>query len=172
LAALLNALECLRTEIPAGEHSITLRCGGVRPPLLRQSRTPIRVLPFGSEADVEADLETADLLYLPLPFDDVHDAFVRFSLSTKLITYIGSGIPILYHGPETATAFHLLRDAKAALLGTTLDSAAIAATLRHYAEHGDEGGCAENALRLARSEFMLGTIRERFWDSIQGCLAT
>ncbi|MEP6937459.1 MAG: glycosyltransferase [Chthoniobacterales bacterium] len=173
LSALFNALDRVRAEIPAGEHSITLRCGGVRQPLLRQSRTPMRVLPFGSEADVKADLETADLLYLPLPFDDAHDAFVRFSLSTKLITYIGSGIPILYHGPENAAVFHLLRDAKAALLTTTLDSATIAATLRHYAEHEDEGTCvAENALRLARSEFMLGTIRERFWDSIQGSLAT
>ena len=25
--------------------------------------------------------------------------FVRFSLSTKLVTYLGSGLPIIYHGP-------------------------------------------------------------------------
>ncbi len=34
--------------------------------------------------------------------------FARYSLSTKMVTYAGSGVPILYHGPADSAAYELL----------------------------------------------------------------
>ncbi|MDQ2867326.1 MAG: glycosyltransferase [Verrucomicrobiota bacterium] len=165
LAALLAAMEKLRREAPALE--ITLRCGTLRPGLLARYRDFVRVLPFGSEADVARDLEAADLLYLPLPFEDEHAPFVRYSLSTKVVTYLGSGIPILYHGPREAAVCELLRENNAALSWETLEVDTLADALRKFI--GDENtgrAVAGNALRLARREFWLPDIRARFWNTM------
>ena len=66
LEALIKAIDLLPSSLTKN-CSITLRCDYVRPAVLRQSAR-IRVLPFGSEADVEADIGQADCLYLPLHF--------------------------------------------------------------------------------------------------------
>ena len=84
-------------------HVVTMqmRCGSLRSSLLREGDF-IRVLPFAKETELERDLSEADLLYLPLPSDAAHAPLVRFSLST-LVTYLGSGVPIFYHGPTRST---------------------------------------------------------------------
>ena len=75
------------------EITATFRCGRIREEVI--AGVPgVRVLPFGSEADVEADMSQATLLYMPLPFAAEDECFVRFSLSTKMISYLGSGRPI------------------------------------------------------------------------------
>ena len=61
-------------------------------------------------------MESADLLYMPMPFGEAHEKFARYSLSTKMVTYAGSGVPILYHGPATSAAFDLLKRNDAAIL--------------------------------------------------------
>ena len=84
-------------------------------------RTSVR-----EESAIENDLQQADLLYLPLPFDNAHASFVRFSLSTKLVTYLGSGIPIFYHGPTQSAVGELLAEKMAALTCHSLDPAQVA----------------------------------------------
>lgn len=170
LTALLAAMENLRRDFPQLE--ITLRCGTVRSGVLARFRDFVRVLPFGSEADVARDLEEADLLFLPLPFDDEHAPFVRYSLSTKVVTYLGSGIPILYHGPREAAVCELLRENNAALSWETLDVPSLTESLREFAGDTETGRVvAENALRLARRDFWLPDIRARFWDTIEKAIS-
>ena len=82
---------------------LTCRCGSI--PLASLRGRKINVLPFGDETDVDDDLESADMLYLPLPFSVDDEPLARFSLSTKLVTYLASGIPILYHGPAFGVAY-------------------------------------------------------------------
>ncbi|MEY2481308.1 MAG: hypothetical protein QOI04_2235 [Verrucomicrobiota bacterium] len=151
--------------------SITLRCGSLRPNLIRGYEELVRVLPFASESDVESDLEKADLLYLPLPFEKKYDPFVRFSLSTKMVTYIGSGIPTLYHGPFNSAVHDLLSEHRAALLSAARDPRVLAETLQHYVDLRKQGmDAAANALELAKRKFMLRDIRERFWGVIDRSL--
>ena len=64
---------------------------------------------------IERDLENADLLYMPIPFGKEHENFARYSVSTKMVTYAGTGIPILYHGPTNSAAFGILGGNKAAI---------------------------------------------------------
>jgi glycosyltransferase involved in cell wall biosynthesis len=146
--------------------SVTLRCGQINARDIREA-TNVRILPFGSEADVARDLEQADLLYLPLPFGANFEPFVRLSLSTKLVTYLGSGVPILYHGPPVAAVADLLAGNDAALIQTALDADSLAS---HLIEFQNEPALARqkasNALALARKDFTLQAQRDRFWKAI------
>jgi len=167
LRALCTALERVRSLRPSMRVSITLRCGTLRPEVARIAPDIIRVLPFGTEADVQRDLSRADLLYLPLPFGTHFEPLVRFSLSTKMVTYLGSGVPILYHGPQTSVAYELLTGHSAALPHPSLDVDSLAERLvRICDESGGATEIAGNALKLARSRFLLQDQRAKFWNAM------
>ena len=159
--ALLDALDLLASERPA--VTVTSRSGAL-PGVNHRARVPVRILPFGTEQEVMSDLKNADALYLPMPFGESHRDFLRFSLSTKLITYLGGGLPILYHGPAEGAAYELLEENNAAIMLTSHDPRAIA----HRMLEGLNGGetVVQNALRLARRQFLLTDQRSRFWSEI------
>jgi glycosyltransferase involved in cell wall biosynthesis len=167
LRTLLASLEELRRD--GLSLNLTMRCGGLRRGLLADF---VRVLPFAEEAQVERDLSEADLLYFPLPFDAEHSPFVRFSLSTKLVTYLGSGVPILYHGPAHGAASELLTENHAALCCASLDHTQLSAILRRVVDNKSlNESFSANAIALARSKFSLPAIREKFWGTISQVLA-
>ena len=137
---------------------LTLRGGGFTVP---EEGLATEVLPWGDEATVAADMSQADLLYLPLPFDQKFEAFVRLSLSTKLVTYLASGVPILYHGPAHAAAAELLASHDAALLVTEPGVDPLLRALRSRSD--DRRAVAEAAGNLARGQFQAAEVRRRFW---------
>jgi glycosyltransferase involved in cell wall biosynthesis len=164
---LLRAIDRAQAADPCLRISVTLRCGQINARDIREAAN-VRILPFGSEADVARDLEEADLVYLPLPFGETFEPFVRLSLSTKLVTYLGSGVPILYHGPRIAAVADLLAENDAALLLTALDADSLATQLiRFQKEPAIARQKASNALALARRDFTLQAQRDRFWNAIR-----
>ena len=167
LACLTQAVEILQKNCPELHLGINFRCGtlrrGFRPP-----GVSIRTMPFGTESDVVNDLTKADLLYLPLPFGPKDEFFVRFSLSTKMVTYLGSGIPILFHGPKESAAHVLLSDAGAAFCFDSLEASELAKLLAGVAGNPELGRQhALKAMELARAKFLLSDQRSRFWNSIR-----
>jgi hypothetical protein len=166
LTALEEALQILKSQQQSMDIRITLRCGSLRRSAIRYSDL-VEVLPFADESVVQRDLEQADLLYLPLPLSADHVAFSRFSLSTKMITYLGSGRPILYHGPVDAAAGKLLAREQAAIACDSLEPGTLLqALLRAWGSDAT----IENALHLAQRKFRLADIRKRFWDQISSVL--
>lgn len=164
LIAFLDALESMWS--PRGrEISFTGRCGSL-PEMTPGGRVPVAVLPFADEARVQEDLRAADVLYMPMPFNPRHADLLRFSLSTKLIAYLGSGRPIVYHGPPEGAAYDLLEREGAAILVTSLNPAEIRMRLEEAAAEWPE--VAENGLRLARKRFRLTDQRARFWSGVPG----
>jgi hypothetical protein len=115
---------------------------------------------WAPEAEVARDFETVDVCYLPLPFG--RDDWTRFSLSTKLVTYLGSGRPILYHGPADSAVALLLKANGAGVIVDSLDSARVAAGLAEVIRRGPELAAA--ALTLVRKRFRLADQRSRFWS--------
>ncbi len=167
LRVLLRAVARARAKRPSLAFSVTLRCGQIAARDLVQDKH-VRVLPFGSEADVAADLENADLLYLPLPFGPEFEPFVRLSLSTKAVTYLGSGVPILFHGPPAAAVSDLLEQNDAAFCHHSLDVDSLADLLiRQHDEPELRRQKTANALALAARDFMLEDQRNKFWNAIE-----
>ena len=164
LRALLEAIALFEQSHPAVSVSLTFRCEHIRAQALVGTKT-VGVLPFADEAQVQRDLETADLLYLPIPFGATHENFARYSLSTKMVTYAGSGVPVLYHGPIGSAAFELLNQNSAALFATSLDPAEICRVLEE-ATPARRTEVAMRALDLARRQFMLADQSQKFWGTI------
>lgn len=107
---------------------------------------------------------------MPMPFGQEHENFARYSVSTKMVTYLGSGLPILYHGPTTSAAYELLESHRAAITITTLDSVVIGKLLNGIDAHTREQ-VVKNALGLASREFMLAEQTRKFWGTICHSLA-
>jgi hypothetical protein len=166
--ALLEGLRIFERRHPSISVRVTCRCEYIRPQVLDGAKA-VTVLPFASEAQVRQDMRTADLLYMPLPFGEAHEKFARFSLSTKMVTYAGSGVPILYHGPAASAAYDLLHKNNAAILLTTLEPEEIAAALAGLTRE-KRTDIATNALALAEREFMLVDQAGKFWDTLSSAL--
>jgi glycosyltransferase involved in cell wall biosynthesis len=165
LVRLLAALDLVAARTPAVNASFTARCGSL--PGEFDAAVPVRALPFGPESVVGEDLARADLLYLPLMFGEEYRDMTDFSLSTKLVTYLGSGIPILYHGPPRGAAHEVLARHDAAILAPSMDPEDIATALAEAPRRAP--AVVRNALALARSEFMLTEQRRRFWAAVDRC---
>lgn len=164
LRALLEGTVIFEREHPAVAVTVTCRCEHVRPHVFKDIKE-VKVLPFASEPQIERDLENADLLYMPIPFGKEHENFTRYSVSTKMVTYAGSGIPILYHGPTNSAAFGILGGNKAAIFLTCLSAEEIARSLGALTKL-ERAEAAANALDLARREFMLADQTRKFWGTI------
>jgi hypothetical protein len=165
MSRLLDALERLRASHPRTNISVRCRCGQLPESLApRAADFGVKVLPMGSQQDIVDDIDDADLLYLPLPFEAEYDAFVRLSMSTKMITYLGSGVPVLFHGPADSATGRLLSRHDAALAVHSLDVNTVARCLERALQCTDE--IVRNGLCLCRSKFLLQDQRQRFWDVI------
>lgn len=161
------ALQLIKESHPDWDVSLTIR-GGTGLKLNSTEAVPVHLLPWASEAEVSQDLDHADYLYLPLPFDADCDAFVRYSLSTKMVTYLGSGLPIVYHGPSHAAAGALLAEHEAAIglyafLPEEMQEA-IEAAMPNRSE------IVNHAIVLGQQQFSLPHIREKFWSSVSPSL--
>lgn len=167
--ALLDGIAIFERQRPAVTVELTCRCEYIRPHVLKGAER-VKVLPFAGEAQIESDLANADLLYMPIPFGQEHENFARYSVSTKMVTYAGSGVPILYHGPKASAAFDLLDRHGAAIFLTTLDPPEIARSLGEITE-AKRTEAAANALELARNEFMLSDQTRKFWGTISRLIA-
>jgi hypothetical protein len=166
--AVLDALKIVRSQHPDWEISVTSRGGWTSCPV-RADDVPVKVIPFTLDPNVmQQDMLSADLLYQPLPFQPSAAALGRFSMSTKMVTYLGSGLPILYHGPEDAAACKLLTRHQAAIASVTLDADTIAEQLTEGMSNWNT--VVSNALALARSQFMLAEQQRRFWQPIVAAL--
>ncbi|MFN2508783.1 MAG: glycosyltransferase family 4 protein [Chthoniobacterales bacterium] len=169
LRALLEGITLFERKHPSISVSVTLRCEHVRAQVLSGVK-PVAILPFADEAQVQRDMEKADLLYMPMPFGREHENFARYSLSTKMVTYVGSGVPILYHGPASSAAFAMLKEHRAAFFIPTLSPEEIAEAL-FTIDLAARAQVALNALSLARKKFLLADQTRKFWGAISASLA-
>jgi glycosyltransferase involved in cell wall biosynthesis len=163
--ALQKALHKISEAEPGLKVSLTLRCGGIRPAAVVHPEL-LRVLPFGSELEVQADMEEADLLYQPLSLSAAHQAMNAYSLSTKMITYLGSGLPVLFHGPASSAAGKLLARHRAAFLCHSNVPGEMPQALAHVAGP-ERDQVVWAALKLAAEQFRISDVRERFWNAIK-----
>jgi hypothetical protein len=79
-----------------------------------------------------------------------------------MVTYLGSGLPIIYHGPQDAAAGNLLSNSDASIALTSLDPNLIFKVLDVPDRSLEK--LVENALNLAQSQFMLSDVQSKFWN--------
>lgn len=127
----------------------------------------IERLPLGNDRDVADDLSRCNIAYLPLPFEEKFQDFSAYSLSTKMITYLAAGRPVLYHGPADAAAGRLLQREQAAMCHASLEATSLADVVADLTTNRERAETiANNGLRLVRERFRCQRISEHFWSKI------
>jgi hypothetical protein len=149
-------------QLSASGWKPVLRLRGTqRLPFIEGRRFELQRLPATlSDSELSADLEQADVLYLPIGFSMPH--FYLHSLSTKMVGYLAAPGAILYHGPADSAAATLLRTENAAAFCETLDSESLAKAVLETAGRSLE--ISTKAKNLARARFDLAEMRRCFWN--------
>lgn len=161
IIVLQHALLSLKESHPDLDVKIILR-GGLLPEQGVIESQLIKMLPAGTEADVHNDMMAVDMLYFPLGFDREAESMNKYSLSTKMVSYLGSGVPILYHGPANSAAHALLTGHRAAFICNSRIPSDLKMVLGGISE-GEGRDRVVNALDLASGLFNLSRIRREFW---------
>ena len=114
---------------------------------------------FISDEEIKKELDMADILYLPIKFTKPN--FYLYSLSTKMISYLGAAGKILYHGPFNSAACNLLQENHAAISCVSLDVEEMVNKLKEIINADKK--LSINAKELAKSKFELESIQKTFW---------
>ena len=113
-----------------------------------------------NDKELKDELDAADILYLPIKFT-VPD-FYLYSLSTKMVGYLGGSGAILYHGPADSAACKRLLARNAAAVCTTLNVDELVDAITGLLKQKQD--ISANAKQLAFDEFSMETIRRQFWQ--------
>lgn len=112
------------------------------------------------DTELKDELDAASILYLPIKFTTPD--FYLYSLSTKMVGYLGAPGAIFYHGPVDSAANNLLVKENAAICCGTLNAADIANSIMAILNGKHE--VSINAKKLAAKQFDLEEIQARFWQ--------
>ena len=112
---LIDALDSVDWRI--GGRDVRIRFLGRWPPFSNVNK-PLRIeyLGWHTQEDSVRLLSQADILYCPYWFDPTFEIEARLSFPAKLTTYLATGRPVLFHGPEYASPAVFLKDNDAGYL--------------------------------------------------------
>lgn len=106
------------------------------------------------------EMEECDIFYLPIKYTSPD--FYKYSLSTKMIGYLGSSGNIFYHGPSDSAAAKLLAIYNAGQICDSLNPDFILESLKKVIRSHFE--YSSNAKNLARNKFLLKDKQQLFWS--------
>jgi hypothetical protein len=125
----------------------------------RAFATDYRVMTL-DERELKRELDSSAILYLPIKF--TRPDFYLYSLSTKMVGYLGGAGAILYHGPHDSAACHLLTNTNAAISCSNLDAEKLAVDITKLIQNSN--GISASAKKLAKQQFAMARMQKQFWQ--------
>lgn len=116
---------------------------------------------FVSDEEIRAEIDAADILYLPIKINNPN--FYLYSLSTKMIGYLGASGTIFYHGPRDSAANKLLEKYSASISCFSLREDDLVLSIKSLINRSYE--TSSNAKILAKEKFEFSKIQNSFWKS-------
>lgn len=127
----------------------------------------VEVLPPVPYDHVPALLSAADVLLMPLDFDDEGTRFAGLSMPTKIPEYMAAGRPVLTYAPRGSAAAEYARTGGWSVLVDTPDSTLLAAALTLLArEPALREAMGARGRRLAIERHDASTVRARFAEEL------
>ena len=138
-----------------GDREVSILTYGHTPPPTPGPYGRVRHQHFSPERELVDALSTeADILFCPQPFVRPFSTSARARIPQKLVTYLTTGRPILFHGPTDSAACDLLERSGGAALSTSANRISLWNALTRIA--ASESSYAAIALaghKLAMAEF-------------------
>jgi hypothetical protein len=156
---LANALDALSKQ--GYQFKLVLRGTQNIPSLIGRSfTTDYRPMTLNN-AELKQELDESTILYLPIKF--TKPDFYLYSLSTKMVGYLGAPGAILYHGPADSAAANLLQQHKAAVCCGDMDETKLSEDILTLIKN--RVSISANATTVAQQQFNMDDIQKRFWQS-------
>lgn len=123
----------------------------------------VRYVGFVPRADYVSALRSADLLAMPINFDDRSLNYIRYSLANKSVDYMAAARPILVYGPtESATVEYAAREGWAEVVSTQGADTLERMLSQLIDSPARRRQLAASALGTARRNHDAAKVRERF----------
>jgi glycosyltransferase involved in cell wall biosynthesis len=123
----------------------------------------VGVLPAIPHSEVPARLASADLLVLPLDFEERAQDFARFSMPTKTVEYMATGTPTLVYAPaENAVSRYAAAGGWGHVVGTRSGPDLTAALRLLVEDPVERERLARRSVELALAHHDAGPLREAF----------
>jgi glycosyltransferase involved in cell wall biosynthesis len=119
---LLAALHAVDWTVGGCRASI-VAMGPMRPPSMPAAN--VTFLGWKSQAEAIRILAGCDFLYCPYPFDPSMEEVARLSFPSKLVLYLASGRPVIFHGPAYSSAADYIASKDCGVLATSLSAESI-----------------------------------------------
>lgn len=119
--------------------------------------------------DTPARYAEADLLVLPIDFDEDSKSFARYSMSTKIAEYLASAVPILVYAPaETAMCSYALDDKWGHVVSRRSDSELLQAIVRIVGDESLREALGRRAIQVAQRDHDAAIVRTKFRQLLFG----
>ena len=124
---------------------------------------------FAEKAKAYELLKSADLLVLPITFEEEEFSYVRLSMPTKLPEYLGSGAPTLVYGPRGVAPVEFCIENGVGIVQSERSVAKLVQTLKEVGN--DRRAARERARRdqqIAEATVSARAMRERLQSILSG----
>jgi glycosyltransferase involved in cell wall biosynthesis len=119
---LLAALQAVNWTVGGCPVNI-VAMGPKRPPSMPAAH--VSFLGWKSQEEAIGLLAGCDFLYCPYPFDPSMEEVARLSFPSKLVLYLASGRPVIFHGPAYSSAADYIAGKGCGVLATSLSADSI-----------------------------------------------
>ncbi len=120
-----------------------------------------------SFADYTAWLAEADALVIAYNFDEASLRYVRYSMANKLPEYLGSGVPILVHGPKDVATIDYVMQHQTAQVVETPEIEPLIAAFTDLSDAAVRQNLADKGRALAQERHDLTTLASNLALAIQ-----
>lgn len=102
-----------------------------------------------------------DICYCPYPFDPKMEEVSRLSFPSKLVVYLASGRPILFHGPSYSSPSKYLEENDAGICVHVMDAASIIASIEQLVnDRSLYSATAKRGAQAFMTDFTLDTLHK------------
>jgi glycosyltransferase involved in cell wall biosynthesis len=139
--------------------------GPAQPPAMLAAN--VTFLGWKSQEAAIKILAGCDFLYCPYPFDPSMEEVVRQSFPSKLVLYLASGRPVIFHGPAHSSAADYIAGKGCGVLATSLSAECIPREIERLV--GDRELYADMASKAQAAfleDFTLESMARSFGDFI------
>jgi glycosyltransferase involved in cell wall biosynthesis len=119
------------------------------------------------QSDLKAILADADVLVLPVGFDETVSYYATTSFPSKVADYLAAGRPILVIGPQNAAAASYLTRGRCAELISELSTEMLSKALLRLMEPGVRQAMGKNSLDLFQKNHSIENQRRSFTALVQ-----
>jgi glycosyltransferase involved in cell wall biosynthesis len=164
--ALLDALTCIDWQLAGREVRLWILGHNVQ----LDAKTKMNVEFFGwrSQEEVITLLSKASILYCSYWFTQLFEASARLSFPSKLVSYLATGRPVLFHGPTYASPHKFLAQHGAGISCHSLKPEDIVESLTRLAtDQALYDGLTKAGVRVFREHLTVHAMRRSFAEFLE-----